>query len=133
MFSLLKLIDNSIVVGYVTHEEEHSLTIENAVEIGVRPRPENFVEQYYFIKGMFSPFSISNPIQTEIYKEHVISFQDQLDPYLENQYIKYITKWFEARRIKDNFEESLPEVSKEDIETLEAMLQYQALANNEIH
>jgi hypothetical protein len=133
MFSLLKLIDKSIVIGYVTHEGEHSLTIENPVEIGVRPRAENFVEQYYYIKGMWSPFTISNPIQTEVYKEHVISFQDQLDAYLEDQYNRYIKNWYGARKLKDSFEEALPEVNKEDIETLEALLQRQALANNEIH
>lgn len=132
MFSFIKLINNAIVIGQVTHEDEVSLVIENAVEIGVKPHV-HAAEQHYHIKGMFSPFSSSNPILTEIYKEHVLSTHEDLDVFLEKQYMQYITDWFDARDNRNNLKSNLEEVKQEDVDMLEALLQRQANANNEIH
>ena len=132
MFNFIKLINNTIIIGQITHEDEVSLVIENAVEIGLKPHI-SAAEQHYHIKGMYSPFSSSTPILTEIYKEHVLSTHDDLDVFLEKQYMQYITDWFNARDNRKNIKSSLEEVKQEDVDLLEALLQRQAIANNEIH
>ena len=47
--------------------------------------------------------------------------------------MQYITDWFDARDNRNNLKSNLEEVKKEDVDMLEALLQRQAIANNEIH
>ena len=47
--------------------------------------------------------------------------------------MQYITDWFNARDNRKNIKSSLEEVKQEDVDLLEALLQRQAIANNEIH
>jgi len=130
MFSFLKLIDGVSIVGYVIDETDECIFIENAVEMG--DRRKDIIERHYFFRGMYCPFTNDFPILTQIYKDHVISYHENLDDYLETQYKKFVNTWHTAKHKTPELQPT-SEVTNEELETLRAMLEFQGLANNEIH
>lgn len=130
MFSFLKLIDGVSIVGNVIDENDQCIYIENAVEMG--SRRQDVVERHYFFRGMYCPFSNDYPVVTQIYKDHIVSYHENLDEYLLTQYNKFVKTWHTAKKKVPQLE-STSEVTNEELEVLQAMLEIQGLANNEIH
>ena len=142
MFVFIRLTDKTIVCGRISLDDEYYLTLENAVEMGTRPLDAvTGLEQQYYFKGMYSPFSISDTIITELPKDMILSINSDLDSSLESAYFRYIHDWFHTRnRVNERAlkKATLPnseELMSEDksLEMLEAYITKQGLANNEIH
>jgi hypothetical protein len=143
MFVFIRLTDSTIVCGRIALDDEYYLTLENAVEMGTRPLNAiaGGLEQQYYFKGMYSPFSISEKILTELPKDMILTINSDLDSSLEAAYFRYIDDWFHTRaRVNERAlkKVQLPdsdELPSEDnsLEMLEAYLTKQGLANNEIH
>lgn len=132
MFSFIKLIDGTALIGNIVDESDQTYIIEDAVELGSKNLTT--LERQYFFKNVYSPFSTSSEIITEIYKDHIISIHQDLDEYVLNHWQRYVAKWKNLRG--DATISSAPTdepVTKDDVEKLKAFLEYQALANNEIH
>ena len=131
MFSFIKLIDGTALIGNSIEESDQTYFIEDAVELGSKNLTT--LERQYFFKNVYSPFSTSSEIITEIYKDHIISVHQDMDEYVLNHWQRYVAKWKTLRGEAAISTEPTNEVNKEDVEKLKAFLEYQALANNEIH
>lgn len=131
MFSFIKLIDGTALIGNIIDESDQTYFIEDAVELGSKNLTT--LERQYFFKNVYSPFSTSSEIITEIYKDHIISVHQDMDEYVLSHWQRYVAKWKTLRGEASISTEPTNEVNKEDVEKLKAFLEYQALANNEIH
>ena len=131
MFSFLKLIDGTALIGNIIDESDQTYFIEDAVELGSKNLTT--LERQYFFKNVYSPFSTSNEIITEIYKDHIISIHQDMDEYVLSHWQRYVAKWKNLRGEATISTEPSNEVNKDDVEKLKAFLEYQSLANNEIH
>ena len=131
MFSFIKLIDGTALIGNIIDESDQTYFIEDAVELGSKNLTT--LERQYFFKNVYSPFSTSSEIITEIYKDHIISVHQDMDEYVLSHWQRYVAKWKTLRGEAAISTEPTNEVNKEDVEKLKAFLEYQALANNEIH
>ena len=131
MFSFIKLIDGTALIGNIIDESDQTYFIEDAVELGSKNLTT--LERQYFFKNVYSPFSTSSEIITEIYKDHIISVHQDMDEYVLSHCQRYVAKWKTLRGEASISTEPTNEVNKEDVEKLKAFLEYQALANNEIH
>ena len=69
MFSFIRLIDGTVMIGNVVNESDQTYIIEDAVELGSKDL--NSLERQFFFKNIYSPFSTSSEILTEIYKDHI--------------------------------------------------------------
>jgi|TARA_R110002167_G_scaffold137762_1_gene324837 hypothetical protein len=142
MFVFIRLSDKTILCGHITNDDEYYLTLENVVEMGTKPlNAIAGLEQQYYFKGMFSPFSISEKIITELPKEMIVTINSDLDTSLEAAYFRFVDDWFLTRNrvneralkrndIPDN---DKPTSDDNAMDMLEAYLTKQGLANNEIH
>lgn len=131
MFSFIRLIDGSSLVGNMISESEYEITLTNALIMGIEHRPGE-IEQKYFFKGMYCPFTTGGEIHTVLEKRNIVSFHSGLDSHLESQYNKYIKDWFKARTDFQEF--NLEEVEKaleESLDMLQAMSEVSA--NTNIH
>lgn len=131
MFSFLKLIDGTALIGNIIDESDQTYFIEDAVELGSKNLTT--LERQYFFKNVYSPFSTSSEIITEIYKDHIISIHQDMDEYVLSHWQRYVAKWKNLRGEATISTEPTNEVNKDDVEKLKAFLEYQSLANNEIH
>lgn len=131
MFSFIKLIDGTALIGNIIDESDQTYFIEDAVELGSKNLTT--LERQYFFKNVYSPFSTSSEIITEIYKDHIISVHQDMDEYVFSHWQRYVAKWKNLRGEATISTEPTNEVNKEDVEKLKAFLEYQSLANNEIH
>ena len=131
MFSFIKLIDGTALIGNIIDDSDQTYFIEDAVELGSKNLTT--LERQYFFKNVYSPFSTSSEIITEIYKDHIISVHQDMDEYVLSHWQRYVAKWKTLRGEAAISTEPTNEVNKEDVEKLKAFLEYQALANNEIH
>lgn len=131
MFSFLKLIDGTALIGNIIDESDQTYFIEDAVELGSKNLTT--LERQYFFKSVYSPFSTSSEIITEIYKDHIISIHQDMDEYVLSHWQRYVAKWKNLRGEATISTEPTNEVNKDDVEKLKAFLEYQSLANNEIH
>jgi hypothetical protein len=131
MFSFIKLIDGTALIGNIIDESDQTYFIEDAVELGSKNLTT--LERQYFFKNVYSPFSTSSEIITEIYKDHIISVHQDMDEYVFSHWQRYVAKWKTLRGEATISTEPTNEVNKEDVEKLKAFLEYQSLANNEIH
>jgi hypothetical protein len=131
MFSFLKLIDGTTLIGNIIDESDQTYFIEDAVELGSKNLTT--LERQYFFKNVYSPFSTSSEIITEIYKDHIISIHHDMDEYVLGHWQRYVAKWKNLRGESTLSTEPTNEVNKDDVEKLKAFLEYQSLANNEIH
>ena len=131
MFSFLKLIDGTALIGNIINETDQTYFIEDAVELGSKNLTT--LERQYFFKNVYSPFSTSSEIITEIYKDHIISIHQDMDEYVLSHWQRYVAKWKNLRGEATISTEPSDEVNKDDVEKLKAFLEYQSLANNEIH
>lgn len=131
MFSFLKLIDGTALIGNVIDESDQTYFIEDAVELGSKNLTT--LERQYFFKNVYSPFSTSSEIITEIYKDHIISIHQDMDEYVLSHWQRYVAKWKNLRGEATISTEQTNDVNKDDVERLNAFLEYQSLANNEIH
>lgn len=131
MFSFLKLIDGTALIGNVIDESDQTYFIEDAVELGSKNLTT--LERQYFFKNVYSPFSTSSEIITEIYKDHIISIHQDMDEYVLSHWQRYVAKWKNLRGEASISTEPTNDVNKDDVEKLKAFLEYQSLANNEIH
>ena len=131
MFSFIKLIDGTALIGNIIDESDQTYIIEDAVELGSKNLTT--LERQYFFKNVYSPFSTSNEIITEIYKDHIISIHQDMDEYVLSHWQRYVAKWKNLRGEATISTEPTNEVNKDDVERLKAFLEYQSLANNEIH
>ena len=131
MFSFLKLIDGTALIGNIIDQSDQTYFIEDAVELGSKNLTT--LERQYFFKNVYSPFSTSNEIITEIYKDHIISIHQDMDEYVLSHWQRYVAKWKNLRGEATISTEPSNEVNKDDVEKLKAFLEYQSLANNEIH
>lgn len=131
MFSFLKLIDGTALIGNIIEESDQTYFIEDAVELGSKNLTT--LERQYFFKNVYSPFSTSSEIITEIYKDHIISIHQDMDEYVLSHWQRYVAKWKNLRGEATISTEQTNDVNKDDVEKLKAFLEYQSLANNEIH
>lgn len=131
MFSFLKLIDGTALIGNIIEESDQTYFIEDAVELGSKNLTT--LERQYFFKNVYSPFSTSSEIITEIYKDHIISIHQDMDEYVLSHWQRYVAKWKNLRGEATISTEQTNDVNKDDVERLNAFLEYQSLANNEIH
>lgn len=131
MFSFIKLIDGTALIGNIIDESDQTYIIEDAVELGSKNLTT--LERQYFFKNVYSPFSTSSEIITEIYKDHIISIHQDMDEYVLSHWQRYVAKWKNLRGEATISTEPTNEVNKDDVEKLKAFLEYQSLANNEIH
>lgn len=131
MFSFIKLIDGTALIGNIIDESDQTYIIEDAVELGSKNLTT--LERQYFFKNVYSPFSTSSEIITEIYKDHIISIHQDMDEYVLSHWQRYVAKWKNLRGEATISTEPTNEVNKDDVERLKAFLEYQSLANNEIH
>ena len=131
MFSFIKLIDGTALIGNIIDESDQTYFIEDAVELGSKNLTT--LERQYFFKNVYSPFSTSSEIITEIYKDHIISIHQDMDEYVLSHWQRYVAKWKNLRGEATISTEPTNEVNKDDVEKLKAFLEYQSLANNEIH
>ena len=131
MFSFLKLIDGTTLIGNIIDESDQTYFIEDAVELGSKNLTT--LERQYFFKNVYSPFSTSSEIITEIYKDHIISIHHDMDEYVLGHWQRYVAKWKNLRGESTLSTEPTNEVNKDDVDKLKAFLEYQSLANNEIH
>lgn len=131
MFSFIRLIDGTALIGNIIDESDQTYFIEDAVELGSKNLTT--LERQYFFKNVYSPFSTSNEIITEIYKDHIISIHQDMDEYVLSHWQRYVAKWKNLRGEATISTEPTNEVNKDDVEKLKAFLEYQSLANNEIH
>lgn len=131
MFSFLKLIDGTALIGNIIDESDQTYFIEDAVELGSKNLTT--LERQYFFKNVYSPFSTSSEIITEIYKDHIISIHQDMDEYVLSHWQRYVAKWKNLRGEATISTEPTNDVNKDDVERLKAFLEYQSLANNEIH
>lgn len=131
MFSFLKLIDGTALIGNIINETDQTYFIEDAVELGSKNLTT--LERQYFFKNVYSPFSTSSEIITEIYKDHIISIHQDIDEYVLSHWQRYVAKWKNLRGEATISTEQTNDVNKDDVERLNAFLEYQSLANNEIH
>lgn len=131
MFSFLKLIDGTALIGNIIEESDQTYFIEDAVELGSKNLTT--LERQYFFKNVYSPFSTSSEIITEIYKDHIISIHQDIDEYVLSHWQRYVAKWKNLRGEATISTEQTNDVNKDDVEKLKAFLEYQSLANNEIH
>jgi len=131
MFSFIRLIDGTALIGNIIDESDQTYFIEDAVELGSKNLTT--LERQYFFKNVYSPFSTSNEIITEIYKDHIISIHQDMDEYVLSHWQRYVAKWKNLRGEATISTEPTNEVNKDDVERLKAFLEYQSLANNEIH
>jgi hypothetical protein len=131
MFSFLKLIDGTALIGNIIEESDQTYFIEDAVELGSKNLTT--LERQYFFKNVYSPFSTSSEIITEIYKDHIISIHQDIDEYVLSHWQRYVAKWKNLRGEATISTEQTNDVNKDDVERLNAFLEYQSLANNEIH
>lgn len=137
----MRLIDKSIVCGKIVFEDDYYTTLENVVELGTKPlNAIAGLEQQYYFKGMYSPFSASDKIITELPREAILTINSDLDPYFEQAYYKYTNDWFTIRqKANTNMLKGDPKIpsnkepKSENTDMLEAMLESIYLANNEIH
>lgn len=135
MFSFLRLLDGSVLVGEHVADTETTYEIHNPVKVD--SNDTGSIEQRYHFAGMHCPFIEGRPLVVHVNKSSVISINKNLDSALERHYNRYINKWFEAR---DNYfnipsEEEYDDPSTEEeleevIDTLQAMVQS---SNNTIH
>lgn len=130
MFSLIRLIDRSIVAGMLVLETEYEITIENAVLVG-RTFQRGNIEASYFFTGMYNPFFTGEVSNTILEKRNVISFHSELDPDLESQYNKFINDWNTARKSFSKM--STRDVEKMLEETLERIDAMNESANTILH
>ena len=77
MFSFIKLIDGTALIGNIVDESDQTYIIEDAVELGSKNLTT--LERQYFFKNVYSPFSTSSEIITEIYKDHIISIHQDFN------------------------------------------------------
>lgn len=131
MFSFIKLIDGTALIGNIIDESDQTYFIEDAVELGSKNLTT--LERQYFFKNVYSPFSTSSEIITEIYKDHIISIHQDMDEYVLSHWQRYVAKWKNLRGEATISTEPTNDVNKDDVERLKAFLEYQSLANNEIH
>jgi hypothetical protein len=130
MFSFIRLIDTTMIVGNLVCETDHDITIENAVMLG-RKFTRGGIEAQYFFTGMFNPFTTETPYQSILEKKNVISFHSELDSDLESTYNKFIEDWLEARN-------SFAEMTNQEVEnmledTLEKIDAMNESANTTLH
>lgn len=130
MFSFIKLIDGTALIGNIAEETEQTYLIEDAVELGSKNLTT--LERQYFFKNVYSPFSVSDAIITEIFKDHIISIHQDIDNYVIDHWQRYVAKWKNLRG-EATLESNDGKVNKDDVEKLKAFLEYQTLANTEIH
>ena len=131
MFSFIRLIDGTVMIGNVVDESDQTYIIEDAVELGSKDL--NSLERQFFFKNIYSPFSTSSEILTEIYKDHIISIHQDLDTFVYDHWQRYVSKWKSLRGKSTAPIAEDEKISREQIEELKAYLEYQALANTEIH
>ena len=121
MFSLIRLIDRTILVGDLVLETEHEITLENAVIVGRQFQRGN-IEASYFFTGMFNPFATELPNNTILEKKNVISFHSDLDFELEKQYNKFIEDWINAKQSFSKMtNKEVEEMLEETLERIAAM------------
>ena len=146
MFVFIRLSDRTILCGRISNDDEYYLTITNAVEMGTRPLSNLAgMEQQYYFRGMYSPFSICAEILTELPKDLIVTIHSDLDTGLEAAYMRFVEDWFTTRnRVNeralkkgtqeiDNLTTEEPLSEDNSLDMLEAILTRQGLANNEIH
>jgi len=131
MFSFLKLIDGTALIGNIIDESEQTYILEDAVELGSKNL--NTLERQYFFKNVYSPFSTSSEIITELYKDHIVSIHQDIDDYVLDHWQRYVAKWKTLRGGAALGPTADEDVKKEDVDKLKAFLEYQSLANTEIH
>jgi hypothetical protein len=132
MFSFLKLVDGTALIGNIIDESDQTYILEDAVELGSKNL--NTLERQYFFKNVYSPFSTSSEIITELYKDHIVSIHQDIDDYVLDHWLRYVAKWKTLRgkaALGPTADDE--DVNKEDVDKLKAFLEYQSLANTEIH
>lgn len=127
MITFIRLVDGSTIVGKVISSNEVEVNIENALIVDSGYTES--IEQKYFFLGMYLPFSQHKPIISTIRHNNIIAMHNNVEPYLEKQYNKYIKSWFKAKDAFLNVSESS---DKQITETVEAMAEL-LLANTSVH
>lgn len=92
----IRLIDGTMGVGNLVLVDDEQVVINNMVELGSFPIPD-LIEQKYFFKGFFCPFSNSTPIVSTFDRINVLNITENLDIELISQYNNYINHWFDNR------------------------------------
>jgi len=95
MASFIRLIDGTAGIAIVENYDHDFLTVSNFVEF--ETWPNDSLEQKYTFRGMYFPFSPSDPIIVTIPSMHVLSVNNDVDDYLLTQYYKYVEQWYRAR------------------------------------